>query len=325
MIPARLVTEDTPPKLEPRVPQEYHSVIDPMSTTLPIKPKRNTSNHYMNKISPIRTNERLSDSICTQRIKPDSMCYSPTHYDDMMGRMTGLSVYPTNYTNDYRPSERSSYEAPSTIVRNPNTSRAYTNENEVTKPRPPERRVSSATIYLQPPRTDSYGIPRRAAVCDATQYSSQEQEQPRQSKVYYAGASDIYAGKDQGLRSRSYDSMDTSLSSHSSGRVPYDAQPPNYRPSPPPYQSIKQARASINHSTTSSQRPWYLDNGSEPVLGSSAPANLRAVSARIIADRPVCESCLQVPIDRQQRICAGCVEEHRHRHRPMQDHTDMLY
>lgn len=293
-----------------------------MSCTLPIKPKRVSSNHYMNKINQTR-------SECTQKIKPDSMCYSPTHYDDMTGKMMGLNIHQPSHINGYSPNERFSYENPSTIQKNLNALRSYTSDSEATKPRPPERKISStATIYLQPTRSDSYVMPRRGGY-DPMNYITTEQEQPRQSKVYYAGASDINTGKDPGLRSRSYDNMETSISSHSSGRVPFDALPPSYRPSPPSYQSIQQSRASINNSNISPQRAWYQDNTSmhsEPLLGSSAPANLRAVSARIIADRPVCESCLQVPIGRQQRICAGCVEEqYRKHHRQLQDRTDMLY
>ncbi|XP_031575312.1 inactive ubiquitin carboxyl-terminal hydrolase 54-like [Actinia tenebrosa] len=313
--------QDSSPKLDPRINQEYHSLKDPMSCTLPIKPKRVSSNHYSNKINPSR-NE------CTQKIKPDSMCYSPTHYDDMTGRMMGLSIHQPTHINGYSPSEKFSFENPSTVQKNINVSRSYTSDSEATKPRPTERKISSsATIYLQPTRGDSYVVARRGGY-DPMSYVSPEEEQPRQSKVYYAGASEFNVGKDTGLRSRSYGSMETPTSSHSSGRVPFDALPPSYRPSPPSYQSIQQARASLNNSNISPRKPWYHDNTSvhsEPLLESSAPANLRAVSARIIVDRPVCESCLQVPVGRQQRICAGCVQEHNRRHRQLQDGTDMLY
>ncbi|KAK3722064.1 hypothetical protein QZH41_007365 [Actinostola sp. cb2023] len=302
-------------KSDSRTSQPSYSSV----ATLPVKPKRNSSNHYMNKISPSRINERTSDSVCTQKIKPDSMCYNPIHYDNITARMQGIHVSPSNGYIERRQSDQYLPDAP--VPRNPDRLSVY--DNVIVEPpkRSPERRVSSTKIYLQPPRNDI----RSSKTYDPSRYASQEQEQFRQPKVFYQGATDACGSREQSMRSKSYDGIE--MSSFSAGRLPYNATPPNYRPSPPSYKSVQQSKG-ILHNSMVSTKPWYQESASvysEPLDTSSSPSNLRAISARMIPDKLVCERCCQVPISRQQRICAGCEEETYRRHKQLTDATDMLY
>lgn len=275
--------------------------------TLPAKPKHN-SGHYSGRLSSSYVSDRTADGICTQKIKPDSLCYNPNHYDNMAGKMQGLNIRQSNGDVDWR---RSDHFNPS---RNSDRRSLYDNVIEPDIPkRAPERQVSSTKIYLQPTKTD-----RVSRSYDPSRYSSQEPDLLKQPKVYYQGASD---SREQSLRSRSYPhSIESSFS-----RVPYNTAPANHRPSPPSYNSYQQTKSMIHDAVTST--PWYQeDSYSEQFFDSaSSPSNLRAISAKMIPDKLVCERCCQVPISRQQRICAGCEQETYERHKQQPNATDMLY
>lgn len=289
-------------KSDSRLIRPFH----PPVATLPVKPKRNSSNHYINRTTAPYVNDRGSEGVCTQKIKPDSMCYNPNHYEDVASRIQGLSLQPNGDVE-----RRRSGNYPE-VVRNGDRRSVYDNVIETDPPKSTERRVSVAKVYLQP------STQRVSKSYDPSLYMNGEQDQLRQPKVYYQGALDSREQK-----AKSYgDGIDAT---YPYPQIPYNAMPPNYRPAPPSYQSYQQAKGTL-HNSLGTARPWYQeDSFSEQYSSASSPSNLRAISAKMIPDKLVCEKCCQVPISRTQRICGGCEQETFRRHKKLTEPTDMLY
>lgn len=249
-------------------------------------------------------NERTVDDVCTQKIKPDSLCYNPNHYDDVRDRMQALNIRQTNGEIERRRSEH--FDASS---RSANRRSLYDNVMDQDTPsRSPERQISSTKIYLQPSKREGDRVARSY---DPTRYASYEADQVRQPKVYYQGASDT---REPSLRSKSYaNGMESAFT-----RVPFNMATSYNRPSPPSYQ---QTKGSVHNSTVTST-PWYQDDSySEQLDHSSSPSNLRAISAKMIPDKLVCERCCQIPVSRHQKICSVCEQATYQRHKQINDTT----
>lgn len=270
-------------------------------STLPlkVKPTVYSSGHYVSKPQPHKSaSSRVGSGVCTQQIKPDSMCYNPVHYDrenEIAARMQNCNIRAPS------PDPSANYTTVITV----GESRPKISENR--RPPPPTRRVSSS-IYISPSnpsRTASAGS------YDATVYRSNESPNPatiaiNQPKVFYAGNS--VANSQSSIRdrppspARSVDELDYVRPARSG----YGSRPINYVPAPP-YNPSHQREHLKSFSTSTLSKPWRHSGSAEDFASNAR--DLRQVSARIVTDRPVCEKCRCVPIDRRQRLCAGCEQD----------------
>lgn len=278
------------------------------ASTLPLKVKPKptvySSGHYVSKPQPHKSgSSRVVSGVCTQQIKPDSMCYSPVHYD----RENEIAARIQNF-NIRAPSPNPS--ADYTTVITVGESRPKISENR--RPPPPARRVSSS-IYISP-SNPSNSRTASADSYDATVYKSNESPKPAsiaiarpRPKVFYAGNSAVSSQSSTRDRSpspaRSVDELDRVRPARSG----YGPRPVNYVPAPP-YNPSHQREHLKSFSTSTLSKPWHHSGSPEDSFASNA-RDLRQISARIITDRPVCEKCRCVPIDRRQRLCAGCEQE----------------
>ena len=274
-----------------------------VSTTLPLKVKPKptvySSGHYVSKPGFTR-----APGVCTQQIKPDSMCYSPAHYDrdsEIAARIQNLNIH--------APSPAPSTDH-TTVISVGGESRPKISENR--RPPPLTRRVSSS-IYISPSSNASNSRTASADSYDATVYRSSESSKPPSVATVRARPKVFYAGNST---ANSHSSRDRSPSPARSvgeldyvrpARVGYAPRPANYVPAPP-YNPSHQREHLKSFSTSTLSKPWYHAGPSEDSFASNV-RDFRQVSARIITDRPVCEKCRCVPIERRQRLCAGCEQE----------------
>ena len=276
------------------------------ASTLPlkVKPTVYSSGHYVSKPQPHKSaSGRVVSGVCTQQIKPDSMCYSPVHYDrenEIAARIQNCNIRAPS------PDPRADY----TTVISVGESRPKISENR--RPPPPTRRVSSS-IYISPSNASNS---RTASVdsYDPTVYRSNKSPNPAtiainrpSAKVFYAGNSVVNSQSSTRDRppspARSMDELDCVRPARSG----YGPRPVNYAPAPP-YNPSRQRENLKSFSTSTLSKPWHHSGSAEDSFASNA-RDLRQVSARIITDRPVCERCRCVPIDRRQRLCAGCEQD----------------
>ena len=278
------------------------------ASTLPLKVKPKptvySSGHYVSKPQPYKTGSgRVVSGVCTQQIKPDSMCYSPVHYD----RENEIAARIQNF-NIRAPSPDPS--ADYTTIITVGESRPKISENR--RPPPPAKRASSS-IYISP-SNPSNSRTASADSYDATVYRSNESPKPAsiaiarpRPKVFYAGNSAVSSQSSTRDRSpspaRSMDELDCVRPARSG----YGLRPVNYTPAPP-YNPSHQREHLKSFSTSTLSKPLHHSGSTEDSFASNA-RDLRQVSARIITDRPVCEKCRCVPIDRRRRLCAGCEQE----------------
>ena len=275
------------------------------ASTLPLKVKPTvfSSGHYVSKQHPHKSApSRVVSGVCTQQIKPDSMCYSPVHYDrenEIAARMQNCNIRASS------PNPSADYTTVITV----GESRPKISENR--RPPPPTTRVSSS-IYISPSNPSNSRT--ASADYDATVYRSNERPDPAtiginrsRPKVFYAGNSVVNSPSSIRDRSpspaRSMDELDCVPPARSG----YGPRPVNYVPAPP-YHPSHQREHLKSFSASTLSKPWRHSGSAEDSFASNA-RDLRQVSARIITDRPVCEKCRCVPIDRRQRLCAGCEQE----------------
>lgn len=276
------------------------------ASTLPlkVKPTVYSSGHYVSKPQPHKSaSSRVVSGVCTQQIKPDSMCYSPVHYDrenEIAARIQNCNIRAAS------PDPSADYTTVITV----GESRPKISENR--RPPPPTRRVSSS-IYISP-SNPSNSRTASADSYDATVYRSNESPNPAtiainrsRPKVFYAGNSVVNSQSSIRDRppspARSMDELDYVRPARSG----YGPRPVNCVPAPP-YKPLHQREHLKSFSTSTLSKPWHHSGSAEESSASNA-RDLRQVSARIITDRPVCEKCRCVPIDRRQRLCAGCEQE----------------
>lgn len=276
------------------------------SSTLPskVKPTVYSSGHYVSKSQPHKSaSSRVASGVCTQQIKPDSMCYSPVHYDrenEIAARMQNCNIRAPS------PNPSADYTTVITV----GESRPKISENR--RPPPPTRRVSSS-IYISPSNPSNS---RTASVdsCDTTVYRSNGRPDPAtiainrsKPKVFYAGNSVVNSPSSIRDRpsspARSVDELDYVPPTRSG----YGPRPVNYVPAPP-YSQSHQREHLKSFSASTLSKPWRYSGSAEDSFASNA-RDPRQVSARIITDRPVCERCRCVPIERRQRLCAGCEQD----------------
>ena len=253
--------------------------------------------------------------VCTQQIKPDSMCYSPVHHDresELAARIQNLNfgasspnqAQTTVFTvGDYRPKVIASHHS---------------------RPPPPPRPMSGTTMYISPSSEDSRTL-CSAQSYEPTVYSSSGSQSSvgaatsrSRPKVFYQGNS--AANPVPSVRDRSPSparSIDGLQSVHSyQATAPralkvHDRRPPQYLPAPP-YNALHQHEFLKRRSTSSLSEPWYQSSDEER-FGSNAH-DLRQVMKRTVADRPVCEWCQYMPIERRQRLCAACEDKLHQKH-----------
>ena len=268
------------------------------ASTLPLKVKPTVykSGHYVSKPQMHKSaSSRVASGVCTQQIKPDSICYSPVHYDrenEIAARIQNCNIRAPS------PEPNADYTTIITV----GESRPKISDNR--RPPPPTRRVSSS-VYISPSNSSNS---RTSAVdsYDATVYRSNERPNPAtvainrsRPKVFYAGNSEVNSQPSTRDRppspARSMDKLDSVRPARSG----YGSRPVNYVPAPP-YNPSHQREHLKSFSTSTMSKPWHQAGSAE---------NLRELSPRIITDRPVCERCRCVCIDRRQRLCAGCQEE----------------
>lgn len=276
------------------------------SSTLPskVKPTVYSSGHYVSKSQPHKSaSSRVASGVCTQQIKPDSMCYSPVHYDrenEIAARMQNCNIRAPS------PNPSADYTTVITV----GESRPKISENR--RPPPPTRRVSSS-IYISPSNPSNS---RTASVdsYDTTVYRSNGRPDPAtiainrsKPKVFYAGNSVVNSPSSIRDRppspARSVDELDYVPPTRSG----YGPRPVNYVPAPP-YSQSHQREHLKSFSASTLSKPWRYSGSAEDSFASNA-RDPRQVSARIITDRPVCERCRCVPIERRQRLCAGCEQD----------------
>ena len=271
-------------------------------STLPLKTKpRSTvysSGHYVSKPQLEKSGlSRELAGVCTQQIKPDSMCYSPAHYDrqnDIAARIKGLDLHST------APLPQENHA----VVRSVAENRAKMSENPNSRPSAPTRRIATS-VYI--PQSNSSSASQQAnsmshsrivptSSYDPTIYRSSDCRNGTQlvasrssPKVYYAGNMALESRDRPVSPARSANEVDFG------GRGYVERRPPNYVPAPP-YNSHHHLKS---HSTSCLPEDRFGSNshGARPMNG------------RVIIDRPVCEKCQSVPIDRRQRFCAGCDQE----------------
>ena len=278
------------------------------ASTLPlkVKPTVYSSGHYVSKPQPHKSaSSRVASGVCTQQIKPESMCYNPVHYDrenEIAARIQKCNIRASS------PDPSADY----TTVIAVGESGPKISENRRPPP-PPTRRVSSS-IYISP-SNPSNSRTAAADSYDATVYRSNERPNPAtikmnrsKPKVFYAGNSVVNSQSSTRDRrppspARSMDELDSVRPSRSG----YGLQPVNNVPAPPYYPSHQREHLK-SFSTSTMSKPWRHSGSDEDSFASNA-RDLRQVSARIITDRPVCEKCRCVPIDRRQRLCAGCEQD----------------
>lgn len=266
------------------------------ASTLPVKGKPTvySSGHYVSKPQMHKSgSSRVASGVCTQQIKPDSFCYSPVHYDrenEIAARIQNCSVRAPS------PEPNADYTTIITV----GESRPKISDNR--RPPPPTRRVSSS-VYISPSNS-SNSRTSAADSYDATVYRSNERPNPAtvainrsRPKVFYAGNSEV--NSQPSTRDPSPARSMDKLGSVRPARSGYGSRPVNYMPAPP-YNPSHQREHLKSFSTSTMSKPWYHAGSAE---------NLRELSPRIITDRPVCERCRCVYIDRRQRFCAGCQEE----------------
>ena len=275
-------------------------------STLPLrvrpKPTVYSSGHYVSKPQPNKSgHSRVASGACTQQIKPEFMCYNPAHYDresEISARIHNLNIS--------APSPEPSADHTTVITVGENRPKASENR------RPLARRVSSS-IYISP-SNPSNSRTASADSYDATVYRSNDSTKPPsfaiahpRAKVFYAGNAGVRPHSSARDRSpspaRSMDEIDYVPPA----RAGYGPRPANYVP-PPPYNPSRQREQLKSFSTSTLSKPRCHSGLPEDTFVSNA-RDLRHVSARIITDRPVCEKCRAVPIERRQRLCAGCVNE----------------
>ena len=280
------------------------------ASTLPLKVKPKptvySSGHYVSKAQQDKPGpSRVVPGVCTQQIKPDSMCYSPVHYDrenEIAARMHNLNLC----SSSPKPNEHHA-----TVI-NMGESRPTISENCHSRPPAAPRQVSSS-IYISPSNPSNLPNSRTSSgpSYDPTVYKSGEpQNQPTitavrpRPKVFYAGNSAVSSHSSARYRSpspaRSVDELVPST------RGVYGSRPPTYVPAPQ-YNPLHQREHLKSYSTSSLSKTWY-HSSPEDSFGTNS-RNAQQVSARVVTDRPVCERCQYVPIARQQRLCSGCEQE----------------
>lgn len=280
------------------------------ASTLPLKVKPKptvySSGHYVSKPQSHRPGfSRAASGACTQQIKPDSMCYNPVHYDresEIAARIQNMNIRAPS------PDPNADYTTVITV----GESKPKSSENR--RPPPPVRRVSSS-VYISP-SNPSNSRTASADSYDATVYRSNESAKPPPAsfaiarprpKVFYAGNSGVSSHSSTRDRSPSPARSMEEIDYVRSARGGYGPRPANYVPAPP-YNPSHQREHLKSFSTSTLSKPWYHSGSPEDTFASNA-RDLRQVSARIITDRPVCEKCRCVPIERRQRLCAGCEQE----------------
>lgn len=288
----------------------------PSTLPLKVKPKPTvySSGHYVSKVQQDKFGpSRGVPGVCTQQIKPDSLCYNPVHYNrenEIAARMQNLNlrVSPATVTNEDHP----------TIIP-VGDSKPKISENRHSRPPAAPRRVLN-TVYISPSNTLQQSNSSSAANSrtlasssyDPAVYRSRETRNPPnvtvvrpRPKVYYAGntAVNSHSSRDRSPSpARSVGELDYVPTS----RGAYDPRSLHYVPAPP-YNPQSQREYLKSYSASSLSKPWYQSSPEEAF--SSNNRDVRQVSARILTDRPVCEKCRCVPIDRRQRLCAGCEQE----------------
>ena len=290
------------------------------ASTLPLKVKPKptvySSGHYVSKGQQDRSGPtREVPGVCTQQIKPDSMCYSPAHYDrenEIAARMQNLNIG----TSTPKPSEDRT-----TVI----TVGEKIPENRHSRPPTVTRRFSSS-IYISPSNQSNSSH-------QSNQSNSPQQSNPSNSRTQVSTGSydpTVYRSSETRnpptltpiiTRPKVYYAGNSALSSHSSARdrSPSPARsvdghgmrPPNYVPAPP-YNAMHQREHLKSFSTSSLSKPSYPRSLDDFFTSNSRDA--RQAPARIITDRAVCERCRGVPIERRQRLCAGCQDELYERH-----------
>ena len=279
------------------------------ATSLPLKTKPTvySSGHYVSKPQGNKTGSSgMGPGVCSQQIKSDYLCYNPVHYEreresEIASRIQNVDIRAPS------PEPRTDH----TKVIPVGVNRTRTSENR--RPPPPTRRVSSS-IYISPSNPSNL----RASTVDTydpkTYRSSDSPKAPPsisisrpRHKVSYVGNLAQNSRPTTRDRSpspaRSADGMDSDYRARGS----YGPRPAQYVPAPP-YNPPHQREHLKSYSTSSLSRPWF-QSGSTDDSYTNTSRDLRQVPARVITDRPVCEKCRCVPIDRRQRLCAGCEQE----------------
>lgn len=277
------------------------------SLPLKTKPTVYSSGHYVSKPQGNKTGSSgMGPGVCSQQIKPDYLCYNPVHYEreresEIAARIQNVDIRAPS------PEPRTDH----TKVIPVGVNRTRTSENR--RPPPPTRRVSSS-IYISPSNPSNL----RASTVDTydpkTYQSSDSPKAPPsisisrpRHKVSYVGNLAQNSRPTTRDRSpspaRSADGMDSDYRARGS----YGPRPAQYVPAPP-YNPPHQREHLKSYSTSSLSRPWF-QSGSTDDSYTNTSRDLRQVPARVITDRPVCEKCRCVPIDRRQRLCAGCEQE----------------
>ena len=277
------------------------------SLPLKTKPTVYSSGHYVSKPQGNKTGSSgMGPGVCSQQIKPDYLCYNPVHYEreresEIAARIQNVDIRASS------PEPRTDH----TKVIPVGVNRTRTSENR--RPPPPTRRVSSS-IYISPSNPSNL----RASTVDTydpkTYRSSDSPKAPPsisisrpRHKVSYVGNLAQNSRPTTRDRSpspaRSADGMDSDYRARGS----YGPRPAQYVPAPP-YNPPHQREHLKSYSTSSLSRPWF-QSGSTDDSYTNTSRDLRQIPARVITDRPVCEKCRCVPIDRRQRLCAGCQQE----------------
>ena len=301
------------------------------SSTLPlkIKPKPTvySSGHYVSSKGQQDKcgTRREVPGVCTQQIKPDSMCYSPVHYDrenEIAARMQNFNIS----TSTPNPSEDRT-----TVI----TVGEKIGENRHSRPPTVTRRVSSS-IYIPPSNqsNSSHQSNQSNSLQQSNQSNSSQQSNPPNSRTVPSAAYDrtVYTSRSSETRNpptltairtrpKVYYAGNSALSSNPSARdrSPSPARSvdgrgmrsPNYVPAPP-YNAMHQREYLKSYSTSSLSKPTYQRSPDDFFTSNSR--DVRQVTSRIITDRAVCEHCRGVPIERRQRLCAGCQDELYKRH-----------
>lgn len=287
-----------------------------VASTLPLKVKAKpivySSGHYVSKAQQDKLGpSRVASMVCSQQIKPDSLCYNPVHYDresEIAARIQNINL------NSSRPRANEEY----TTVISVGDNIPKISENRHSRPSPVEQRRVLSSVYISPSNSSNSRTVSTASY-NPTVYRSNGTRSPPtitavrpRPKVFYAGNSAASANSSTRDRSPSPARSVDELDYIHSNRGAYGPRPHDYVPAPP-YNSLHQREQLKSYSTSSLSKPrWYHNSPDDSVANNSR--DFRPVSARVITDRPVCEKCRCIPIDRRQRLCAGCEQELRQMH-----------
>lgn len=241
--------------------------------------------HYPGSVGTCRTpDDESRDKVnCSQKIKPDMLCYSPVHY----GKPDGLS-------SDFERLKVNREDSRQDRI--PTVTHVSTSFIPL-KSLPFERTLSTSAAYRSPNSRTALNDARRFSIYDNMPPRDDYRKTPAVPPRRTASPSPSCPANTSLIRVFNQENEERARSTDT---PPYVDPPPYHRT-----RTYQSTTTSENQPSTLLQR-FNVPSPSKSLESVGLPDDIRRINEELLAARPLCQRCHGVPVEKSKTMCTPC-------------------